>query len=284
VKNKFINLFGFLVLICFLQCQKDVVASATSSVTYDSVPLIMKLTPQVNSISGIADSKINSGFLWAQEDSGNPPKLHLIKHDGSLVKSIYLKGISNRDWEDMTIANNDIYLAETGDNGQSFTEYKFFIFPEPASSVDTVTGIKTVKFSYPDGSHDSEAFLVDPSSKDIYIITKRDNPSKIYRLPYPYVQTTVSFVGDLPYTGVVGAAISPDGNDVVIKTYIGLLNYKKKAGETIIQTLKKSYTKLPYTLEPQGEAVTFAQNNSGYFTLSEKGFGNTVNLFFYKRK
>ncbi|MGZ8538241.1 MAG: hypothetical protein ACXWV9_08270, partial [Flavisolibacter sp.] len=172
-----------------------------------------------------------------------------------------------------------------GDNGQSYSEYKFFIFTEPAASVDTVTGVKTIKFTYPDGSHDSEAFLIDPSSKDIYIITKRDNPSKIYRLAYPYAtQSTVSYVGDLPYTGVVGAAISPDGKSVVIKTYIGVLHYKKQASETISQTLKKTYSTLPYTLEPQGEAVTFAQDNRGYFTLSEKGFGNTVNLFFYKRK
>lgn len=276
---------GFVVLICFLQCQKDVVASVTPSEAYDSVPLIRKLTPQLNSVSGISDSKANPGHLWAQEDSGNPPVLQLIKHDGSILKSIFLKGISNRDWEELALANNEIYIGETGDNGQSYSEYKFYIFPEPVSSIDTIIGIKTIRFNYPDGSHDAEAFLVDPSTKDIYIITKRDNPSKIYKLSYPYAtQSTVSLVGELPYTSVVGAAISADGSEIIIKTYIRLFRYKKLANETIMQALKKNYSALPYTLEPQGEAVTYAQNNSGYFTLSEKGFGSTVNLFFYKRK
>jgi hypothetical protein len=37
-------------------------------------------------------------------------------------------------------------------------------------------------------------------------------------------------------------------------------------------------------MEPQGEAVSFALDGSGFFTVSEKGFANSVNINFYNRK
>jgi hypothetical protein len=165
-----------------------------------------------------------------------------------------------------------------------YSSYKFYKFPEPSAAVDTVTGIETINFTYPDGSHDAEAFLIDAATKDIYIITKRDNLSRIYRLSYPYNTSvnTVALMGDLPYTGVVSAAIS--GNEIIIKTYTDLFYYKRKSNESIEQSLNNPYIRLPYQVEPQGEAVCFAANGSGFYTISEKGFTSAVNIFYYKRR
>jgi hypothetical protein len=41
---------------------------------------------------------------------------------------------------------------------------------------------------------------------------------------------------------------------------------------------------LPYQAEPQGEAISFAVNNSGYYTISEKALSSMVKLYYYKRK
>lgn len=249
---------------------------------FDSVPVVKQLNPLLSEISGIADSKMNPGYIWGEEDSGNPNQIYLINHDGNVAKTIYLKGIFNRDWEDMTLANGNIYLAETGDNAQAYTSYRFYKFEEPSLSTDTVSIIETINFVYPDGSHDAEAFLVDESN-NIYVITKRDNVSKIYKLSYPYAgSNTVSFVGSLPYSGVVSATMN--ANEIIVKTYTQLLYYKRQLNQTIMQTLKNTYTSLPYIIEPQGEAVAFANDGSGYYTISEKGFSNTVKIYFYKRK
>ena len=248
---------------------------------------------KVKEASGIADSKANPGYMWVEEDGGNQPALFLLKHDGTISKTIFLEGTANRDWEDISVAagpesgKNYIYVAETGDNNMVHAEYCFYRFEEPTSSVDTVKNIDKISFQYPDGSHDAEAFLVDPATKDIYIITKRDNPSKIYKLTYPYstsATNAVLLVGSLPYNFVVSAAWSPDGKGIVTKTYGGINYYAAKAGENIVQILKKSFSALPYQAEPQGEAITFAADNSGYYTLSEKSLSSTVNLYFYKRK
>jgi hypothetical protein len=273
-------------VVSFFSCERSSV-SGNPSFPFDSIPDSKSLNPLINEISGIADSKVNPGFLWGQEDSGNPSQLYLISHNGSVTKTIFLKGIVNRDWEDMALAGGDIYIAETGDNNLAFSEYSFYKFPEPGFATDTVRAIDNIRFTYEDGSHDAEAFLVDAHTKDIYIITKRDSPSKIYKLAYPYSLTSLNaatFIGALPYSGVVSAAFSPSGNEIIIKTYTGLRYYIRTEGESVEQVLRKSYVELPYKLEPQGEAISFANDNSGFFTLSEKGFGSSVNLYFYKRK
>jgi len=278
-------LFNFIFIGCsfFLgQCQKNHQLSGTLPV-FDSVPSTKTLNPLVNEISGIADSKVNPGYLWGQEDSGNPSQLYLINNDGSVLKKIYLAGITNRDWEDMALFNGQIFIAETGDNAQVYSNYKFYKFTEPSATVDTVKNIETINFGYPDGSHDAEAFLIEPTTNDIYILTKRDNPSKIYRLTYPFNATTnlATLVGTLPYTGVVSAACS--GNEIIVKTYTNLFYYKRAQNESLQQTLQKTYATLSYVLEPQGEAVTFSIDGSGFYTISEKGFASMVNLYFYKR-
>ena len=60
--------------------------------------------------------------------------------------------------------------------------------------------------------------------------------------------------------------------------------YRMKNGETIDQVLKQPYVLLPYQVEAQGEAICFANDNSGFYTLSEKSFLPAAKLNFYKRK
>ena len=164
--------------------------------------------------------------------------------------------------------------------------YVFIIIssPEPAAAIDAVATIETIPFIYPDGAHDAEAFLIDVATRHIYIITKRDNPSKIYRLSYPYSSSnnTVAMVGTLPYSGVVSATSS--GDEIIIKTYTNLFYYKQAQNQSIEQCLQKPYSNLSYVIEPQGEAVSLASNGSGFYTVSEKGWAPVVNIYYYRRK
>jgi hypothetical protein len=278
-------IFPFFAL-SLLACNKELISSDTSLI-FDSIPVVKPVVPIINEASGIADSKINPNYLWVEEDSGNPPQLYLLGHNGNVLKTIYIKGAVNRDWEDMALINDTIYVADIGDNSLSFSDYTIYQFAEPSASTDTVTSFNTIHFAYPDGPHDAEAFLIEPATKDIYIITKRDASSKIYKLGFPYSTAsvdTVSLAGTLNYNDVVSAAMDPGGREIIIKTYLALYYYTRSAGETIEQALNKNYTTLPYLTEPKGEAVTFANDNSGFFTLSEIGLATTVNLYFYSRE
>lgn len=248
--------------------------------------------PALTEASGIADSKVNTGYLWVQQDSGNPPNIELLQNNGTWVKSVHLANVVNRDWEDIVLSTGPkagmqyLYIAETGDNLLVHTDYAIYRLAEPVAGTDTVQQVDKISFFYPDGSHNAEAILVDPDTKDIFIITKVERRSKVFRLTYPYSTTIANKaeeVGILTYNLAVSAAMSPSGKEIVVKTYDAIYCYPRKTGETIMQTLGKEPVTLPYTQEPQGEAIVFANNDSGYYTMSEKALASSANLYFYRR-
>ena len=278
------NSFLLLIIIAtlFTACKKK--NNTEDKPLFASVPSANVITPLVAEISGIAASAANPGYIWAHEDSGTPTQLYLVGNNGSVAKKIFIKKTTNRDWEEMALVQQDIYIAETGDNNQAYTNYRFYKFPEPLMSADTVFAVDTISFTYPDGSHDSEAFLVDATTRDIFIITKRDIPSRIYKLSFPYTANMVaSLEGNLGYSGVTGATISPDQSEIMLRTYSAIHYYKRAAGQTIAQALASSFTALQHQSETQGEALCFSRDGSGYYTVSEKAFANAVNLYFYQR-
>lgn len=277
----------------FIQCRKNEQTIPVSP--FEASPVTVPVSPGiVDEASGIADSKRNPGFLWAQQDGGNPAELFLISYNGNVQKKIYIKSAQNRDWEDMALGNgpvagvNYIYIAETGDNNASYTNYSIYRFEEPFITTDTVLVFDKINFQYPDGAHDAEAILLDGNTKDIYIITKRDAKSKIYKLPYPQSTSSTSVAveaGELSLNGITAAALSPDGTEILLKTYTAVYYWKRKNNESIVAALMRNAIASGYVTEPQGEAICFKNDNSAFFTLSEKPFfAASVTLNRYKRK
>ena len=293
--NLRLNYLSGILLVVFLFYM---VACHKTPVMHESVfanePSQVSLDPQsIEECSGIADSRINREHIWVQEDSGNPPQVSLVSHDGKIRKSIFLSGATNRDWEDMTIAKGPdpsldyLYIADIGDNGSVQPEYTIYRFPEPSLTVDTVRKVDKIRVKYPDGSHDAEAFVVDDLNKEIYIITKRDSASKIYRLKPgndEAVLHTMEYVTSLKFNGVVSAAMAPDRKSLLLKTYSAVYYYEIKPGASLTEVFKTTPAPVTYQVEPQGEAICFKDDNSGFFTLSEKAFASTVKLYNYKRK
>lgn len=276
-------MFSFLLTLAGAGCQKG--SGGQDGELFASAPLSHNLSPVLAEVSGMADSKANPGYLWVHEDSGRPPQVSLVGRDGVVARSIPVKGLVNRDWEDMALWGNEIYVAETGDNNQVYGNYHIYRFTEPLATTDTVRNFDNIRFVYADAPHDAEALLVD-EGKNIFVITKRDSLSRIYQIAAPYSLTSVNTavqVATLPYSGVVSAAMNESGTEIIIKTYDALYYYTRSSGESIQQAIQRQPRKLAYQPEPQGEAVAFARDGSGFFTLSEKAFSNTVKLNFYKR-
>jgi hypothetical protein len=272
-----------LVIGLFSGCKKE------SSET-DSPVAFPMATGVLEEASGIADSHLNAGMLWVQEDSGNPPELSLLSHQGQLVKSIPVKGALNTDWEDLALAGGPdpalkyLYIADIGDNDQKRDRVNILRAPEVTASASEIA-VETFPVKYEDGAHDAEAIIVEPGSLDIYIITKRDARSGVYVVKYPYSTATLNIAtkaGELPYSGVVGAAILSDGTGVAVKDYLTIRYYTRPPGEKISAALTKSFITLPYQLEQQGEAVCFSNDGKYYFTLSEKQ-SSAVSLMRYLR-
>ena len=246
----------------------------------------------IDEVSGMADSRSTENALWVHEDSGNPAELTLISYAGDFIKSVPVINAINRDWEDMTLAKdissgkNLLYLADIGDNNQEHLTYNVYRFDEPATVDTEITNAEKITFRYQDGSHDAEAILVDELTNDIYIITKQDAKSGIYKIAYP--QSTIginvaNLVGSLDYNGVTSAAFSPGDSEIIVKTYTHLYHYKKNGNELLTEALNRKPNSIPYDMEPQGEALCFKKDNKGFFTLSERGLVPYVDLRYYKR-
>jgi hypothetical protein len=105
-------------------------------------------------------------------------------------------------------------------------------------------------------------------------------------LPYPQSTSsnnTPQYVASFSFSGVVSAAISNNGKEILVKTYTDLFYWDREEGKTIEQTLQEKPSTIGYLQEPQGEAICFKNDGSGFFSLSEKGTAPFVTLNFYKR-
>lgn len=254
--------------------------------------------------SGLAVSRSNPNRIWSHNDKGNANQLYLLGPNAENFGFFWVWGAANRDWEDMGIGPgpvegvNYIYIGDIGDNDAVYKDISVFRFPEPhLAANDSVytgaeipaTSVERLRFRYPDGPRDAEALFVDPLTKDLYIITKREFRSSIYRAKFPYstaereVQTLVK-VAELPFNWVLAADISDDGGHIAIKTDRSIYYWKREGKEPILEALKRKPLLLPYFVEPQGEAFAWTSKALGYFTLSEQSGPQTPMLYFYSAK
>lgn len=246
--------------------------------------------------SGLCDSKSMSGNVWVQEDGDNPNLLHQFSHSGEYKGNIQMP-FPNRDWEDISIGTgpeagkNYIYLADIGDNAAAYNnQYYIYRFVEPQSLSEKVTNFDRIAFQYPDGSRDAECILLDPTTKDIYIVTKREFNVRLYQLPYPQSVTevqTAKFIQNIPLQAITSGGISSNGKEIVLRNYEAIYYWYRKEDESIITALARTRDKLlPYVKESQGEGFCFDKDNKGYFTNSERPDGQTTptSLSYYGKK
>lgn len=259
----------------------------------------------ISEASGIAKSITNPGKFWTHNDSGGTPELYLIDTTGKIVSTFYIEDISNRDWEDIATGpgpengQSYIYVADIGDNRGIHPSYKVYRIPEPIAKTsgntkDTIRQVDIIEYRYPDGSRDAETLMVDPLTSDIYVVSKRDTHVHIYKAAFPQSTAGVFMIektGEIPiniggtFDQIVGGDISPDGMEVLLKSYVTIYYWRRETASTsITELLNTSPTKLPYIVEPQGEAIGFALDGSSYYTLSESQGGSEPHLYNYKRK
>ncbi len=250
-------------------------ARATRSVTLGAVPA------PVTEASGLAASRSNPGTVWTHNDSGGAASLYALDSTGSIRATLSLTGATNRDWEDMARgpgpagAPDWLYAGDIGDNGASRTSIRVYRVAEPDLSGVTPGGsvasaaVGSVNLTYPDGARDAEALVVDPQSADLYVITKREARSRVYRARAPSFggeTVTLEYLGELDNTFVTAADACPDGRTVLVRSYLGLEAYE---GSSVASALRSSPSPRLVEAEPQGETVAAAPDCEGYYTLSE---------------
>ena len=251
---------------------------------------------ELREMSGLVASRRYPGYFWTHNDSGDDPRLFLLDAKGQLMATCFLANAENRDWEDIAWAPGDaadyLYIGEIGDNEAKYTDKFVYRILEPNVNELVVSGGGTLpveaKYTlhYEDGPRDAEGMFVDPATKELWIISKREERVGIYAFGVPAdgEMITGKLMGRLGLKQVTAADISTDGAEILIKTYDFVFYWQRMTGETIVEALSRTPTRLPYHPEPQGESVAWKPDGKGYYTVSEVRHGITPVFYVYHRR
>jgi len=269
--------------------------------------------PKNREASGLAASHRAANLLWTHNDSGGAPVLDALGADGARRGSVRLAGVANRDWEDLASFELDgharLLVADTGDNFARNPQSMLYVIEEPDPATLSpehefvVPPACTIHLVYEDGARDCEAVAVDARERAVYLLTKREVPARLYRVPLapasaaqPAIARLVGTVPHLPRPGFWGRLAStpslayrgeptamdflPDGSAALVLTYGALLYFPRFAGEAWADALARKPRKLPGFVLPQAEGACFTPDGRAIHLASEK----SLQLLRYRRR
>lgn len=211
----------------------------------------------IDETSGIARSNTYEGVYWVHNDSGDRARIFPIRLDGSVVfppfisrrdssnrpedpsavyEGIQIEGAVNIDWEDIAIAGDTLYIADTGNNSNARRDLAVYVVkePNPEATLQAHT-LKRIPIAYPDQKafpgdvwhFDCEALFVFKGK--LYFITKHRAPHQLaipetsatlYRLDTMHTDRVnfLTKVDSHPDLGgwVTSASLSPDGRTLAV--------------------------------------------------------------------
>ncbi len=243
-------------------------------------------------ISGVAASRKNADVLWVHNDSGDSARIYALSIQGRHLGVYNLVGANATDWEDIAIGpgpaqgQDYIYVGDVGDNARSRSSVTVYRVAEPSvsASQDPVTvnldDVDALPMQYPGPAvFDCEALLVDPVSGDIFLVTKDragEGVAHVFRNPAPHiagVMVTLELVDDIPLPSqVTGGDVSPSGDGILLRLYHQAYYWHRATGINLWEASSGTACPVPLAVEPQGEAIAFAADGLGYYTVSEGAF------------
>ena len=253
------------------------------------------VTERVEEASGLVASSANPGFLWTLNDSGNPAEIFLLDTLAQVRMTCRLAGATNRDWEDIALGDGPepgkkyLYVADIGDNfGIHSFKYLYRIEEPTLANGPIQANIPSDRLVVvlPDGKRDAETLMIDPVRRDLYIVSKRESRVHLYQAGFPYPSDTIrpNLVATLNLTEIVAGAISPDGEEVLLKNYKHLYYWRRHGEKNLVDVMSQEPLELTYTPELQGEAICWNTHGSGFYTLSESPERRMAYLWYYGRK
>jgi hypothetical protein len=211
--------------------------------------------------------------VWAMADGGRRVLVHRLDPDDCAIRSSRTAEVDPFDAEDLARGpDGELWVGDLGDNRRDRETIAVVVLPRRGEA-------RLHRLAYPDGPHDAEALLVDGAGVP-YIVTKEaGRPAGVYRTdgppsgsgPTPLVRvgevalppsdTVGGPLGGLGSRLVTGAAMSPDGRVVALRSYTDAWLYPVPDGD-VAAALAGTPTRVPLPDEPQGEAIAFTRDGT----------------------
>jgi hypothetical protein len=263
-------------------------AASAATVTDNPVELA---NPDIDELSGLALSRADPAVLWGHNDTGAGPVLYRFGPRGEDFGAVHVPGAKARDWEDLAAFEQDgapaLLIADTGDNFSLRTQLTLYAVSDPGRAGEPRL-LWALAFRFPDGAHDCEAVAVDPVAREILLVTKRDQPARLYRLPLPARALAgvaqAEFLAELPdlrgdplparllgrfANSATALTLSRDGATAVLVTPRHAYVYRRPAGASWAQVLARPGIALDLPPLKQIEAAALSVNGRELIVGSE---------------
>ena len=265
-------LFTFQILIVNLLAQEIIIDS------------IAELPSQIEESSGLI---FYNNKLITHTDSGESALYEIDENNSQIDRIVYIKNVTNADWEDITQDQDYIYIGNFGNNNGNRTDLEIIKIDKLEYSSQDSVEPEFIKFSYEDQidftstnfttNFDAEALI---SYKDsLYVFTKNwgNKETNIYSIP----KETGTFIAKKlanydTECMITGASYNPNTNKIVLCAYtIGfpfLFELKGFSGSDFFGESVKKFSVLNKG-SFQIESVCY-KNDVKYYMSSEKFYNS----------
>lgn len=256
------------------------------------VPECRLQNPALGELSGLATAG-NGDYYWGLNDSGGQAWLFRVGPCGENLGHVEIEGALNRDWEDIAYFDDhgtpSLLIADTGDNQARRKRVRLYAVAEPEAQTRSTTIAWQQDFTYPDGPRDAESLAVDPRNGDILVLSKRENPQHLFRVPrgagvmvaedlgpVATIQTklTLNWLRGMVYQlyGSLPTAldISRDGRRIAVLTLTELFVWTRQGEEDWAELMNREphHYVVPASLE-QAESMAFTAEGDTVVISSE---------------
>jgi len=201
---------------------------------YGAAEKITDLSLKVNETSGVI---YFDKAIWTFNDSGGRPELYKIDKNGGVGRTVIIENAKNRDWEDITMDDEFIYIGDFGNNWGTRKDLVIYkVSQEKIRAAKSKVQAELIQVSYSDQksfdkmnrAHNFDCESVISIGESLILFSKNwaDNKTKIYKVSKTAGKYELSPLDSFFVNGLITGA---DYNEETkILTFIGYTASKEK--------------------------------------------------------
>lgn len=238
--------------------------------------------PALREMSGLVASHRQPGVLWSINDSGSFARLYRMGLEGQALGRVRVSGAWLHDTETLARWRQPerdwLLIGDVGDNRARRDHVVVHAVAEPGVEELRARIAWSLRFRYPDGPRDAEGIAVDQDRAELLVLSKRDRPARLYRVPLSArgdaVPAIAEYLGSPSIDAIEGAVtgldLSEDGRELAVLTYRGLYLWRRAEGEPWSQALQRDPQSLALPAMSKAEAMALHATPGSILVGSER--------------